>query len=140
MSLQEEQASILEMVEAGKISAKDAAELLQALGMSYDVVETALPIKKRKPRWLCITIVKDDEKKVNIKVPLMLLKAGVKLKGMLPDSFKAKAKMETEDSNNINFILEDLDAKNVDAFVEALMESAIEVEGGDGEIIRIFCT
>jgi len=65
-----ERLRVLKMVEEGKISAEKAAEILQALESSQDVKP-----KSQKRKWLRIYIhSRDDNEKVNIKIPFALLK------------------------------------------------------------------
>jgi hypothetical protein len=107
------------------------------------VTATDVLVRKRKPRWLRIVVQDGDEARVNIKIPLMLLKAGVKLKSFLPDSMKVKGEVHGAKAKGMNpnfeFLLSDIDPKNVDAFIESLMDDAIEIDGSKGEKIRIFC-
>ncbi len=143
-----EEERILELVSEKKIDVSEGMQLLNALkeAAQKPIVLDAEPltiVKRTKPKWLRIVIQDGKEKKVNIKIPLMLLKAGVKLKSFLPDTLKEKSKVKAGNSDKVDstfeFLLDDLDPKNLDAFIESLRDAAIEIEGDEGESIRIFC-
>ncbi|MBD3366633.1 MAG: hypothetical protein GF405_00495 [Candidatus Eisenbacteria bacterium] len=70
--MKEEKLRILKMVEDGKISADEAARLIEALDKS-DNKPTERDLKRR---WLKVQVTKDGEQKVNLRVPLALLKFG----------------------------------------------------------------
>lgn len=140
--MKEERLKVLELLAQGTISAEEAAGLLDALGTGTqqeedgpDVLEGSLA---RRPRWLRVEVTKQNEKKVNIRIPLVLLKAGMKLKAMLPDNVKSKVDAEMEEKG-FRFRFEDLDKQNLDELIAALSEAAIEVDGDDGERVRIYC-
>ncbi len=70
--MKEEKLRILKMVEDGKISADEAARLIEALEKS----ENRPSERDLKRRWLRVNVTKDGEQKVNLRVPLALLKFG----------------------------------------------------------------
>jgi len=73
--MNEEKLRILKMLEDGKITAADAARLMEALEKS-DSRPSERDIRKR---WLHVVVTEDGEKKVNVKVPLALLKFGFRI-------------------------------------------------------------
>ncbi len=65
-----ERLRILKMVEEGKISADKAAELLKALEQNAEKKPVA-----RKKKWLRIYVEsRDDNERVNIKIPISMIK------------------------------------------------------------------
>ena len=68
----EEKLRIIKLVEDGKISAAEAAQLLEALDKS-----DAKPSPKQlKRKWIHIKVDKDGEQNVDVRIPLALLKFG----------------------------------------------------------------
>jgi hypothetical protein len=65
------------------------------------------------------------------------LRAGIKLKGLLPDSARAKVDIAMQEKG-LNFSVDDLDGKALDEIVQTLQETGIDVEG-DGETVRVYC-
>ncbi len=70
-----EKLRILKMLEDKKITADEAARLLEAL----DRVGSRPTERELKRRWVHIRVEKDGDETVNVKVPLALLKLGFKL-------------------------------------------------------------
>ena len=75
-----EKMRILMMLEDKKINAEEAARLIEAL----DKVDARPSERELKRRWVHIKVERDGEQTVNVKLPLALLKLGLKLapKGM----------------------------------------------------------
>lgn len=142
-----EMKQILDLLAAGKITADEAERLMQAIREERSADPRpappsppmpALPGAPRgKPRFLRVHVVKDGVEKTNVRIPIALIRAGVKLTGLLPKS--AKGKMDVMfDKQNLNFNLNELDGKTIDAVIEALVETDIVVDD-DNETVRIFC-
>ncbi len=68
----EEKLRIIKLVEDGKISAAEAAQLLEAL----DKTDAKPSPKELKRKWIHIKVNKDGEQNVDVRIPLALLKFG----------------------------------------------------------------
>ncbi len=79
--MQEERRKILNMVQEGKITADEAARLLDAL---RDQMESAQQ-RKRKPRWVRIRVTDVEAKRVrvNLTLPVGLVRAGLRAGGSI---------------------------------------------------------
>jgi len=79
--MQEERRKILNMVQDGKITADEAARLLDAL---RDQMESAQQ-RKRKPRWVRIRVTDVEGKRVrvNLTLPVGLVRAGLRAGGSI---------------------------------------------------------
>jgi len=89
--MNEERKRILGMLSEGKISAEEAEELLSALSEDNEAVpETA----KKEPRYLRVMVEPGPESsspdKVNIRIPLKLIRAGLKLASFIPKNAQVK--------------------------------------------------
>ncbi|HOT91590.1 MAG TPA: hypothetical protein PLJ78_07305 [Anaerolineae bacterium] len=75
----EERQKILRLIQEGKITADEAARLLDAL---RDQMESAQQ-RKRKPRWVRIRVTDMEAKKVrvNLTLPVGLVRAGLRVSG-----------------------------------------------------------
>ena len=142
--MSEERKQILTMLAEGKITADDAERLLDALGKSDETCGGTEPVSEsvsnKKPRFLHVQITPgpnhpSGRESVNIKVPIMLLKAGVKLKSLIPEGYRSKMGAQFGEHG---IDLNDVDGSNVDAFVMALCETSIDIDADD-EKVRIFC-
>lgn len=80
MATTEERMQILKMIEEGKISASDGAELLRALDQDRRTPTT--PLKGAStPRWfrVRVTDMRTGRTKVNVNIPMGLVNVGIKM-------------------------------------------------------------
>jgi hypothetical protein len=82
MATAEERLQILKMIEDGKISAADGAELLRAIGREKSPASTVEPLKgASNPRWfrVRVTDLSSGRNKVNVNIPFGLVNVGLKM-------------------------------------------------------------
>lgn len=82
MATTEERLQILKMIEEGKISAAEGAELLRALDTRVEKHQMQEPLKGASaPRWfrVRVTDVNTGRNKVNINIPMGLVNVGIKM-------------------------------------------------------------
>ncbi len=140
--MSEERRKILDMLATGKIKADEAERLLDALNIAPGFEAGGKSTSGRKPKYLHIQINGDPEKhngreSVNVKVPLVLLKAGMKLKGLVPKHAQEKFTGHLND-HGLDIDLGKLDSESVNALIVALTETSIDIDS-DKEKVRIFC-
>lgn len=128
---------ILEMLANGKISVEEATALLERVGESGDHTgdetdDAGSDGKTSKVRYLRVTVDSDDGDKVNVRVPLSLVKTGIKLGALMP-SKASEAVLEH------GFDLSALASLDHEELVQALAELEVDVEGKNGEKVRVFC-
>jgi len=162
MTSANERRQVLDMLAEGKISADDAQRLLEKLDSAHNadgeasgsagenaassesMVKTAVLVspsevakgpkspRKSMPRYLRILITSKDGEEVNIRIPLQLVRAGVKLVTVLPTEAREQLAANGVDLDKLN----ELDG---DALIDALRELSINVDSSKGEKVRIFC-
>lgn len=146
--MSDEKRQILEMLAEKKISVDEAERLLNALGESDDrqrhhraAGEVDRPsADRKKPKYLFISVKpKEGEgkqgEKVNIKVPLFLLRTGLKIGGVLPDSAKEKINRALGEKG---IDIGKLNEADFDELVSGLSDLAILVDD-DNEKVSIYC-
>jgi hypothetical protein len=146
---------ILDMLAQGKITVDEADRLLGALDASSGPASTntgptpgaapssPAPGDKPKPRYLRIAVQKATEgtgsfaKEVNIRIPLGIIRSGVRLGAVIPAfaSEHAAARMREK---GFDVDLSKLDPAAIDAMLNDLGEMDIDVDGGKKKI-RISC-
>ena len=148
--MSEERRRILNMLAEGKVTVDDAERLLRAVGEAAGDVEAphaAAPTRggKPKPKYLRVEVDApgngdgQGRKRVNVRVPLALVRAGMKLKGIMPDHARAKANAALAE-HGVHFKLDDIGSGNLEEMIEALQELTVDVEGDEGgEKVRIYC-
>jgi len=150
--MSEERRRILQMLGEGKITADEAEELLDAIEKQYrtDDVEVSTfgtdadseneKKHSKKPKFLRIIVEPKDGgkgEKVNIRIPMMLLRAGVKLASVVPGGAKDKINDKMKEQG-IDIDLNNLDSKSLDEIVTGLGSMCIDVDD-DKEKVKIFC-
>ncbi|MCK5036865.1 MAG: hypothetical protein KAS73_13305 [Candidatus Sabulitectum sp.] len=125
---------ILEMLSEGKITADEASSLLEKVSTSENVandsVERIEPAHT-SPRYLRVVVDSADGDKVNIKVPMSLIRTGIKLSALMPTDAADAIKEQGIDLT----MLKDLPA---DELIQALRELEVNVDSADGDTVRIF--
>ncbi len=141
--MSEERRRILDMLAGGKITPDEAERLLDALGQnrpepSVPAVESAEPIRDR-PKYLRVQVSPKNGKgdSVNVRIPLLLIRTGIKLKGLMPEKAKQKVD-EALEQKGINFHLDDLSGDQLEEILVAMREARIEVDD-EMEQVRVFC-
>ncbi len=143
--MSQERMKVLEMLAAGKITAEEAEKLLDAIESTSDSSpneekseeKTGSSTKKLK-YFRVIVEPKDGRKeKVNIKIPLGLIKAGAKLSSMIPKSAKDKVNGALGEKG-VDFNIDELNSESLDKMLNALSETCIDVDD-EKEAIRICC-
>ena len=141
--MNEDRKRILDLLAAGKITADEAERLIAAL--VGDGVTTAEPSAPRSsPKYLRVIVDAPGEPgegatKVNIRVPMMLLRAGVRLGALIP----AQARGDVDSAMRewgIPFDLSQIKPENLDAVIEHLEDFSVDVDvAEDGTKVRVFC-
>jgi len=139
------QKRVLEMLAEGKISVDDANRLLSLVGDGEGETGggSQEPGRPRKPaKYLRIQAhtqngaAGSESPQINIRVPMALLRAGVKLTALIPSGVAEKAN-EAMRKEGIDFDLRNLKPEDLEPLVEALSELEVDVHG-DKEKIHIF--
>ena len=135
-----EHRQILNMLAEGKITPDEAERLMEAVGKpSPEKPETAACCEGSTPKFLCVKVEPKagGKERVDIRIPLMLIKAGVKLGSMLPENARDKINASLGDKG-IDLDLKNLDKSDLNEFIKALTENHINVESEE-ESVRIYC-
>jgi len=132
---------VLEMLAAGKISVEEASRLLAAL--SAPGTENRSIPSRQKVRFLHIVVNSPPEKSesgkpetVNVRVPVALIRAGMKFSSLIPEEASAKVDMALAEKG-IKMNLKNIKEEDIDALVEALNELEVDIDEGKGKV-RIF--
>lgn len=134
--MKEERRQILEMLAEGKITAEDAERLLDKLGAGEKKDPPAPGGRANNTssrlKYLRVLVDSTDGDKVNIRVPLALIRTGIKLAAVLPDEVNEKLGKKGVDLTKLSEL-------EGDELYESLRELQVDVDSEDGETVRIFC-
>ena len=139
--MNEERRKILDMLAEGKITVEEAEKLLSAISESPSEPEQKKkPDSTKKPKYLRVLVEPGPNQKngerVNIRIPMKLLRAGIKLASLLPSDVQDKVDGHLKEKGiawNLSQITED----NLEEIVDGLNDLTVDVEGK--EKVRIFC-
>ena len=137
--MNEERKKVLDMLAGGKISADEAERLINALENKTTETSPQTALSEtldNLPRYLFVKVDAVDGDKVNIRVPLKLVKAGIKLQALLPQD--AQDKINTK-LNEKGINLDDFKAENFKDILDALSEFELNVDDKKGDKVRIYC-
>ena len=130
---------ILDMLATGKITAEEAERLIAALERN-GVGATAMS-ESDKVKYLRVLVDTIDPMagptKVNVRVPMQLLRAGVRLTGVIPASAREEVNNALR-KEGIPFDINNLTPQNLEELVEQLRELTVDVNNENTKV-RVFC-
>ena len=143
--MSEERKKILNMLSEGKISVDEAERLLTAMSETNTTTPgepVVVPGKKQGgvPKYLYVSVLPKEGRKgerVNVRVPLGLIKAGMKFASLIPSNVQDKVCNAMEEKG-IDFDLSNLNMDNVDELLEAFRELQVDVDSDD-EVVKVYC-
>jgi hypothetical protein len=139
--MNEQRKDILDMLAEGKITAEEAEQLIAALERDQPPPASSLDARpKGKAKYLRVMVdalENDEPTRVNVRVPLQLLRAGVRLAALIPPQALGKATAELNKSG-VPFDLTQLKPEQLEALVEHLDDMTVEVDQADARV-RVFC-
>jgi hypothetical protein len=139
MFMNEERKKILEMVASGKISVEEAERLMNAMDENPDSEDKGNG-KVKNPKYLRIQVEpgseNSDGERVNVRIPINLIKAGLKFASFIPKSSQNKVD-DALKGHGLNIDFDNLTSKDVDELIVNLNDLQIDVDGD--EIVKIFC-
>jgi len=142
--MSEERRKVLQMLSSGQVSADEAERLLDAMERQ-PAVATASVAVATPPRYLRVEVNQqggeDGPVMVNVRVPIQLLRAGVKLASVIPPKAQEHVNQALADQG-IPFDLGRLRPEDLDELVLHLQDLTIDVDQqGDKEKVkvRVYC-
>ena len=142
--MNDDRRSILQMLAEGKINADEAERLISAMernGSAPRPFESAAAgHNKPPPKYLRVSVDANDgdegPTKVNIRVPMQLLRAGVRLSSLIPAEARAEVNAAMH-KQGIPFDIGQLKPENLEDLVDQLNDLTVDVDD-DRTKVRIF--
>lgn len=147
--MNEHRRQILQMLSEGKISADEAERLIAAVEDSSGTTSTEFgSAGKARPKYLRVVVDSEDDgrhenrpTKVNVRVPMQLLRAGVRLASLLPAQALHRANTAMHEQG-IPIDLTQIKPENLEDLVEHLNDLTVDVDQRDANTkvkVRVFC-
>jgi hypothetical protein len=141
--MNEQRKEILQMLAEGKVTAEEAEQLIAALERNQpnNATSAADGRPKGKLKYLRVVVDSNDDKdgpvRVNVRIPLQLLRAGVRLASLIPPAAIGPANDELR-RNGVPLDLSQLKPEQLEELVDHLDDMTIEVDQADQKV-RVFC-
>lgn len=137
--MNEDRRSILDMLARGQITADEAERLLAALDRAAPQPPSG---RNGAPRYLRVTVDTDEPgddgpTKVNVRVPMALLRAGVRLASIIPPKARDEVNAELA-KNGVPFDINQVRPENLEALVDHLNDLQVDVDQ-ERTKVRVYC-
>jgi polyhydroxyalkanoate synthesis regulator phasin len=140
--MNEQRRQILQMLTEGKVTADEAERLIDALERQQPESPTAAtPRPNPRPKYLRVVLEDnssgDEPTRVNIRVPLQLLRAGVRLASLIPPQALIKVNAEL-DKSGVPIDLTQLKPQQLEELIDQLDDVTVDVDDPDTKV-QVFC-
>jgi hypothetical protein len=143
--MSQERDRILDLLAAGKITSEEAGRLLDAVGprpgqTGADAAAAPAPAATATaapPKFIYVKVISIKGDNVNVKIPLSLVRAGLKLTSLIPPSAMEQID-KTMAEKGMSFDLKNLKPEDLEELIEALREMEINVDAANGDNVRVY--
>jgi len=144
--MNDDRRSVLQMLADGKINADEAERLLGAMernGAPPRAIGSATTGGNNPPKFLRVCVDTDEPgddggpTKVNIRVPMALLRAGVRLTSLIPPAARDQVNAELA-KNGVPFDIGQLKPENLDELISHLNDLTVDVDSAEAKV-RVYC-
>ncbi|WP_219466292.1 SHOCT-like domain-containing protein [Nonomuraea rhizosphaerae] len=141
VAMSEQRKDVLGLLAEGTISVEEAERLIVALERAQPAASASLATRpKGRAKYLRVVMEflgEGEADRLNVRVPLQLLRAGVQLAALVPPRALERANAELVRSG-VPIDLTQLRPEHLEALVEHLDETIVELDMSDG-YLRVFC-
>jgi hypothetical protein len=150
-AMSEDRKQILEMLAAGKINVNEAERLMAALEPGNGSArpgasgESGSKDPKARAKYLRVLVeaagsTTGKAATVNVRVPMQLLRAGVRLASLIPQQAHNNLDQALS-SHGVPLTLSQIKPENLEELIEHLDDLKVDVDGKDGNAmkVRVFC-
>ena len=141
--MSEDRKQILQMLAEGKVNADEAERLIAALegGSVSTPADARTGVRTAAAKYLRVMVDTEDgaatPTKVNIRVPMQLLRAGVRLSALIPVQARDQVNAAMRE-NGMPFDITQLKPENLEDLIEQLNDLTVDVDQ-DKTKVRVFC-
>ncbi len=135
---------ILDLLAAGKVTAEEASRLLDALdSVAAKPAEPDQPTKEASatpaglPKFIYVKVVSEKGDNVNVKIPLSLVRAGLKLTSFIPQPAMEQIN-KSMGEHGLSMDLLNFKAEDLEELIAALRETEVNVDAANGDNVRVY--
>jgi len=138
---------ILDLLAGGKITAEEAERLLDALearpSASTASAESAIkgdpePLIAALPKYLYVKVLAANGDNVDVKIPIVLVRSGLKLTSLIPPLAMDKIN-DTMSEHGMSVDFNNFKPEDVDELIGALRDMEVNVDAKNGDTVRVYC-
>ncbi|SIQ83686.1 SHOCT-like domain-containing protein [Micromonospora avicenniae] len=141
--MNEQRRQVLQMLAEGKITADEAERLIDALEREQPASPPGTaPRAKPRPKYLRVVMnseehTGDGPSRVNVRVPLQLLRAGVRLTSLVPPQALARVNVKLHESG-VPIDLTQLKPEHIEDLIEHLDDLTVDLDDPSAKV-QVFC-
>ncbi len=139
--MNEDRKRILALLADGKISAEEAERLIDALGRPPAVGAPTVTGSNGAPKYFRVEVDSrdpaDGPTKVNVRIPMQLLRAGVRLSALIPGAARDEINVAMA-KQGIAFDINQLKPENLEDLIEHLSDFSVDVDNEQAKV-RVYC-
>lgn len=142
--MNEQRHQILQMLAEGKITADEAERLISALEREQpESPPGAAPRQNPRPKYMRVVVDSvgsdggEGPSRINVRIPLQLLRAGVRLTSLIPPQALTRVNAELHKSG-IPIDLTEIKPQQLEELIDHLDDVSIEVDEPDSSV-QVFC-
>lgn len=146
--MNEHRRQVLQMLSEGKVTADEAERLIAAMEQPVRPAEPeSESAVKTRPKYLRVQVDSEEDDshdgptKVNVRIPMQLLRAGVRLAGLIPGPALEEANRAIHEKG-LPFDLSQIKPENLEELVEQLRDLTVDVDQkeANGKVrVRVYC-
>jgi hypothetical protein len=141
--MNENRRQILDLLAAGKVTADEAERLIAALeDPAPEAIGAAESQPKAKAKYLRVLVEanqKGSPATVNVRVPMQLLRAGVRLASLIPAQAHEHLD-EALSSHGVPLTLSQIKPENLEELIDHLEDLTVDVDAKENQAkVRVFC-
>jgi Asp-tRNA(Asn)/Glu-tRNA(Gln) amidotransferase B subunit len=140
--MNEQRRQVLQMLAEGKITADEAERLIDALeGEQAEPSQGVINHQKSRPKYLRVLVVDNsaggEPSRINVRIPLQLLRAGVRLASLIPPVAVTKIN-EKLDESGVPIDLAELKPQQLEELIDHLDDLTVDVDDATSKV-QVFC-
>jgi hypothetical protein len=144
-TMDENKKKILQMLSEGKISVDEASRLLYLVGEDGTTGSVDTHVKKTKPdaKYLYVKVTPKeghesdrDSGRVNVRIPVSLVRAGMKLTALMPPEVADNVNKAIKEKG-MGFDIRNLKDEYIEQLIDALKDTEIDVDS-DEAVIKVY--
>ena len=151
--MSEDRTRILNLLASGKITADEAERLLDALDAARTgaaapagdapapgpaITGDPAPLVAALPKYLFVKVDAANGDNVNVKIPIALVRSGLKLTSLIPPQAMDKIN-DSMSEHGMSVDLNNFKPEDIDELVSALREMEVQVDAQNGDTVRVYC-